>query len=59
MWDHCGMERTEESLRKALERIPELREEFWNNVKVPGDSEASTRRWSGPAGSPTSSSWPS
>ncbi|WP_235558206.1 fumarate reductase/succinate dehydrogenase flavoprotein subunit [Sphaerimonospora mesophila] len=39
MWDHCGMERTEESLRKALERIPELREEFWNNVKVPGDSE--------------------
>ncbi|TQS24843.1 fumarate reductase/succinate dehydrogenase flavoprotein subunit [Microbispora sp. KK1-11] len=39
MWDYCGMERTEESLRKALERIPELREEFWNNVKVPGDSE--------------------
>ncbi|MEU7878713.1 fumarate reductase/succinate dehydrogenase flavoprotein subunit [Microbispora bryophytorum] len=39
MWDYCGMERTEESLRKALERIPELREEFWNNVKVPGDPE--------------------
>ncbi|GII64427.1 succinate dehydrogenase flavoprotein subunit [Sphaerisporangium krabiense] len=39
MWDHCGMERTEEGLRKALERIPELREEFWNNVKVPGDEE--------------------
>ncbi|GGK68380.1 succinate dehydrogenase flavoprotein subunit [Sphaerisporangium melleum] len=39
MWDYCGMERTEESLRKALERIPELREEFWNNVKVPGDGE--------------------
>ncbi|XVQ90402.1 fumarate reductase/succinate dehydrogenase flavoprotein subunit [Microbispora siamensis] len=39
MWDYCGMERTEESLRKALERIPELREEFWNNVKVPGDAE--------------------
>ncbi|TMR23945.1 fumarate reductase/succinate dehydrogenase flavoprotein subunit [Nonomuraea turkmeniaca] len=39
MWDYCGMERTEESLRKALERIPELREEFWQNVKVTGTSE--------------------
>ncbi|GAA4597398.1 fumarate reductase/succinate dehydrogenase flavoprotein subunit [Planotetraspora phitsanulokensis] len=39
MWDYCGMERTDASLRKALERIPELREEFWNNVKVPGDDE--------------------
>ncbi|MEV7970712.1 fumarate reductase/succinate dehydrogenase flavoprotein subunit [Sphaerisporangium sp. NPDC088356] len=39
MWEYCGMERTEESLRKALSRIPELREEFWNNVKVPGDEE--------------------
>ncbi|WP_117434498.1 FAD-binding protein, partial [Acuticoccus kandeliae] len=35
MWDYCGMERTEEGLRKALDRIPELRREFWNNVKVP------------------------
>ncbi|MEV4398083.1 fumarate reductase/succinate dehydrogenase flavoprotein subunit [Nonomuraea sp. NPDC049607] len=39
MWDYCGMERTEESLRKALERIPELREEFWKNVKVSGTAE--------------------
>ncbi|MER7127774.1 fumarate reductase/succinate dehydrogenase flavoprotein subunit [Streptosporangium saharense] len=39
MWDYCGMERTEESLRKALERIPELREEFWRNVKVSGTAE--------------------
>ncbi|GAA2283258.1 fumarate reductase/succinate dehydrogenase flavoprotein subunit [Nonomuraea roseoviolacea subsp. roseoviolacea] len=39
MWDHCGMERTEESLRKALERIPELRKEFWENVKVSGTAE--------------------
>ncbi|HEY2204533.1 MAG TPA: fumarate reductase/succinate dehydrogenase flavoprotein subunit [Pseudonocardia sp.] len=36
MWDHCGMERTEEGLRKALDRIPELRREFWSNVSVPG-----------------------
>jgi succinate dehydrogenase / fumarate reductase flavoprotein subunit len=39
MWDYCGMERTEESLRKALERIPELRAEFWQNVKVSGAPE--------------------
>ncbi|WP_214327671.1 fumarate reductase/succinate dehydrogenase flavoprotein subunit [Nonomuraea sediminis] len=39
MWDYCGMERTEESLRKALELIPALREEFWRNVKVSGTSE--------------------
>jgi succinate dehydrogenase / fumarate reductase flavoprotein subunit len=36
MWEQCGMERTEEGLRKALERIPELRAEFWRNVRVPG-----------------------
>ena len=37
MWDMCGMERSEESLRKALDRIPEIRREFWTNVKVSGD----------------------
>jgi len=40
MWDYCGMERTEEGLRKALDRIPELRREFWNNVSVPGSGAA-------------------
>jgi succinate dehydrogenase or fumarate reductase, flavoprotein subunit, Bacillus subtilis subgroup len=39
LWDMCGMERTDEGLRKALERIPELRAEFWRDVKVPGDGE--------------------
>jgi succinate dehydrogenase / fumarate reductase flavoprotein subunit len=39
MWEHCGMERTEGGLRKALELIPALREEFWRRVKVPGDGE--------------------
>lgn len=38
MWDHCGMSRNDEGLRKALERIPEIRAEFWENVKVPGES---------------------
>ncbi len=36
MWDHCGMERNEEGLRKALERIPALRREFWSDVLIPG-----------------------
>ncbi|NSC21144.1 fumarate reductase/succinate dehydrogenase flavoprotein subunit [Streptomyces albus subsp. chlorinus] len=40
MWDECGMSRTEEGLRKALERIPELRAEFWRRVRVPGGGEA-------------------
>ncbi|NUT41133.1 MAG: fumarate reductase/succinate dehydrogenase flavoprotein subunit [Thermoactinospora sp.] len=39
MWDYCGMERTDESLRKALELIPSLRDEFWRNVKVSGTAE--------------------
>ncbi|WP_367136139.1 fumarate reductase/succinate dehydrogenase flavoprotein subunit [Saccharothrix sp. HUAS TT1] len=39
MWDECGMERDEAGLRKALERIPELREEFWQRVRVPGTGE--------------------
>lgn len=36
MWDYCGMERNAEGLKKALELLPALREEFWQNVKVPG-----------------------
>jgi succinate dehydrogenase / fumarate reductase, flavoprotein subunit len=39
LWDNCGMERSEQSLRKAAERIPELRAEFWRRVKVPGGGE--------------------
>ncbi|MUL39803.1 fumarate reductase/succinate dehydrogenase flavoprotein subunit [Streptomonospora sp. PA3] len=39
MWDYCGMERNEEGLRKAVERIRELREEFWQNVRVLGTNE--------------------
>jgi succinate dehydrogenase / fumarate reductase flavoprotein subunit len=38
MWDDCGMGRTRSSLERALARIPELREEYWRNVAVPGSS---------------------
>lgn len=37
MWDYCGMARNEQGLRHALERIPELRAEFLENVRVPGE----------------------
>jgi succinate dehydrogenase / fumarate reductase flavoprotein subunit len=36
MWEHCGMARNETGLRKALDRLGSLRDEFWRNVKVPG-----------------------
>jgi succinate dehydrogenase / fumarate reductase, flavoprotein subunit len=36
MWDDVGMARTEASLRRALEEIPKLRDDFWHNVSVPG-----------------------
>jgi succinate dehydrogenase / fumarate reductase flavoprotein subunit len=39
MWEYCGMARTDAGLRKALARIPELREEFWRDVKVVGDND--------------------
>ena len=37
MWDECGMGRNDAGLRRALERIPAIREEFWQNVKVLGE----------------------
>ncbi|TQF07223.1 fumarate reductase/succinate dehydrogenase flavoprotein subunit [Kitasatospora acidiphila] len=39
LWDDCGMARSAAGLRKALERIPELRAEFWRRLKVPGTGE--------------------
>ena len=39
MWDKCGMARSAEGLREAMQRIAALREEFWENVFVPGTGE--------------------
>ena len=36
VWDYCGMARTEEGLESAIQQIQTLREEFWQNVTVPG-----------------------
>ena len=39
LWEQCGMARTASGLRKALDRIPQLRAEFWQDVMVPGTGE--------------------
>ena len=37
MWDKCGMARNEAGLKDALEKIPALRQEFWEDVNVLGE----------------------
>jgi succinate dehydrogenase / fumarate reductase flavoprotein subunit len=37
VWDECGMARNAEGLKKGLEKIPAIKEEFWKNVNVLGD----------------------
>jgi succinate dehydrogenase / fumarate reductase flavoprotein subunit len=39
MWDYCGMSRNEEGLRKAKGLVKEIRDDFWNNLKVGGSNE--------------------
>ncbi|MET8085504.1 fumarate reductase/succinate dehydrogenase flavoprotein subunit [Micromonospora sp. NPDC005237] len=39
MWEHCGMERSEAGLRKAIGEIRDLRDAFWQRVKVSGTGE--------------------
>jgi succinate dehydrogenase / fumarate reductase flavoprotein subunit len=39
VWDYCGMSRTAEGLTSAIGQIRELRQEFWQNVNVPGTGD--------------------
>ncbi|HEY6551961.1 MAG TPA: fumarate reductase/succinate dehydrogenase flavoprotein subunit, partial [Vicinamibacteria bacterium] len=39
MWEYCGMARNRKGLETAIQKIPALREEFWNDVKVLGTGE--------------------
>jgi succinate dehydrogenase / fumarate reductase flavoprotein subunit len=43
MWNEVGMERSEAGLKSAIEGIRELREEFWQDVKVTGTGETLNR----------------
>ncbi len=36
LWENCGMSRSEKSLKQALELIPQLRGEFWDDLCIPG-----------------------
>lgn len=38
LWEKCGMARNAEGLAYAVEEIPKIRDEFWNNVRVTGDN---------------------
>ena len=37
MWDKCGMARNAKGLQEAIKEIKALKEEFWNNLKIPGE----------------------
>ncbi len=37
MWNKCGMSRNAEDLKSAIDEIAELRKDFWENVKIPGE----------------------
>ncbi|MBI1722660.1 MAG: fumarate reductase/succinate dehydrogenase flavoprotein subunit [Gemmatimonadetes bacterium] len=38
MWEYCGMARNRSGLETALQKIPALREEFWQNLNVTGEN---------------------
>jgi succinate dehydrogenase / fumarate reductase flavoprotein subunit len=39
LWEECGMARSRESLTRALDRIPALREAFWRDLRIVGSGE--------------------
>ncbi len=39
MWEKCGMSRDAKGLKEALEKIPEIRAEFWEHVIIPGKEQ--------------------
>ncbi|MBN8535653.1 MAG: fumarate reductase/succinate dehydrogenase flavoprotein subunit [Deltaproteobacteria bacterium] len=38
MWDKCGMSREKQGLQEAIVKIGKIKEEFWTNVRIPGDA---------------------
>jgi len=37
MWDKCGMARNARGLREAIREIQQLKKDFWENVRIPGE----------------------
>ena len=40
IWDKCGMARSEEGLKQAIQEVRALKQEFWSDVKIPGEVNA-------------------
>ncbi len=40
MWTNVGMERNEKDLKDAIEKIKEIKKEFWSDLKIPGDKDS-------------------
>ncbi len=40
MWDKVGMARNEQGLKEAMEEIRQIREEFWSDVRIPGEAKS-------------------
>jgi succinate dehydrogenase / fumarate reductase flavoprotein subunit len=40
MWEYVGMSRNEEGLKKAMSEIKQIRTNFWNDVRIPGDKNS-------------------
>jgi len=40
VWDHCGMSRNKKDLTQAINDIQQLRKDYWEKVKVPGDENS-------------------
>ena len=55
VWDYCGMARNEAGLQQAIGKIQELKEEFSQNVTIPGPARTSTSNSKTPDVSRTSS----
>ena len=39
LWENCGMAREPAGLQAAIDKIPEIRDEFWQNVTIPGSGK--------------------
>jgi len=40
LWDNVGMSRDKSGLESAIKKIPELRDQFWNDVQIPGNNKS-------------------
>ncbi|MEZ5299885.1 MAG: hypothetical protein R3F11_04335 [Verrucomicrobiales bacterium] len=54
-WDKCGMARTKAGLEEALQRIPQIRAEFWERTCASPEGEPQPRAGESATASPTSS----